>query len=219
MTVEELENEVRRWTKRVKTLERRLEVIVEVAEGRNKTCANCASPVVSRPKSPFDEISELSNPFLTPTQAAVDVQEEPNPFAAPLERPLEDDFLVVNGSPALGHGRDRELRPFVHGSSHDPLAEYPRAHSVHVEAVNKFADAMIAKLDRNNHKAHWAHAPDRYLLRRLREELKELEAAIRKDQRAEFQDLPRTEAEVREEAVDVANFAMMIFDIYSQRGQ
>jgi len=82
---------------------------------------------------------------------------------------------------------------------HDPLGSVPRGHSVHVEAVEALAQAMIAKLDKNAHKRHWSEVPLLHLLQRLAEEVKELEEA------------PTLE-DVRAEAVDIANFAMMIFE-------
>lgn len=71
--------------------------------------------------------------------------------------------------------------------------------------MDAFAEAMFEKLHRNRHKVHWSTLSLEFLMGRLREELIELEMAVTPD-------------EVMDEAVDVANFALMIFDVASRRG-
>lgn len=68
--------------------------------------------------------------------------------------------------------------------------------------VQRFALAMEERLQANDHKGGWQGCDRRYLVRRLHEEMAELETALQK--------WPK--AEVRREAADLANFAMMIAD-------
>ena len=63
-----------------------------------------------------------------------------------------------------------------------------------------FTNAMQTELDNNRHKGGWGSMSQKWLLRRLRQETKELERAIAEGKN------------VVEEAADVANFAMMIAD-------
>jgi NTP pyrophosphatase (non-canonical NTP hydrolase) len=80
------------------------------------------------------------------------------------------------------------------------------------ESIKKFAEAMQAKLNKNEHKKcsvmnndqkgrQWKHCSYDWLLFRLRQEVMELEEAYMKNHE-----------DIKEEAVDVANFAMMFFD-------
>ena len=65
-----------------------------------------------------------------------------------------------------------------------------------------FADAMEAKLKKNDHKPHWKAMGLQYLSMRLTQEREELRRAVERG----------NPDEVLEEAADVANFAMMIAD-------
>ena len=76
----------------------------------------------------------------------------------------------------------------------------------------EFASAMMTELQRNSYKGGWHHCSDAYLLRRLRDEVNELEKEARRRKGR------NTEAIVSE-AADVANFAMMIADNASRKGQ
>lgn len=79
--------------------------------------------------------------------------------------------------------------------------------------VNAFADEMEAKLEQNRHKGDregWSSDAPLELMRRLKEEARELEAALRWP-RALPSDADKQR--IREEAADVANFAMMIADV------
>lgn len=69
----------------------------------------------------------------------------------------------------------------------------------------RFVEDMRAKLlmPKNLAKPHWRYSDLIYLLDRLEEEVGELKSAINRDD---------ARAEVRREAADVANFAMMIAD-------
>jgi hypothetical protein len=89
--------------------------------------------------------------------------------------------------------------------------------------VQAFAEAMEMKLRLNDHKGGWKKEhPKAYLFRRLGDEIRELEYAI-DDQINAIQMLHREDAtpklveiqgnKVLSEAVDVANFAMMIADV------
>jgi len=66
--------------------------------------------------------------------------------------------------------------------------------------VERFSEKMNAKLFKNRFKAHWSTVPQSYLLERLKEELVELEEALREG------------VGIESECADVANFAMMIAD-------
>jgi len=76
-------------------------------------------------------------------------------------------------------------------------------------AVAAFAMAMELKLRRNDHKKHWRECSIEYLLKRLGDEVEELRMVIEANGSA---------GTVLGEAVDVANFAMMIADVTAQRG-
>lgn len=70
--------------------------------------------------------------------------------------------------------------------------------------VQVFAAAMERKLRENDYKGGWRHMAPKWLLKRLRQEVKELERRL-----AEKTAKPK---EIASEAADVANFAMMIAD-------
>jgi hypothetical protein len=79
--------------------------------------------------------------------------------------------------------------------------------------VEHFADAMERKLRANDHKGRWDLCSNSYLKRRLRNETRELFAAVdhlrrNKDPLKKHHLMLR----VLDEAADVANFAMMIAD-------
>jgi NTP pyrophosphatase (non-canonical NTP hydrolase) len=71
------------------------------------------------------------------------------------------------------------------------------------ESLSNFVSWMGRKLSINKHKTGWAALSDKWLLNRLRQEVKELAKAL--DRQAPY-------AEIAEEAADVANIAMMIQD-------
>ncbi len=73
--------------------------------------------------------------------------------------------------------------------------------------VLAFALAMEKRLRENDHKGGWHEASDQYLLRRLYEEVIELQWALAEPQ----------EDNVIREAADVANFSMMLADNWSRR--
>jgi len=70
-----------------------------------------------------------------------------------------------------------------------------------------FANAMEHQLQANDHKTGWQGMTDRQLLNRLKQETTELERAIESGK------------SVVEEAADVANFAMMIADNFTDRAE
>lgn len=75
---------------------------------------------------------------------------------------------------------------------------------------NKTLDFMFAmqkKLDKNKHKTGYSNCTLEYLLKRAKEEIKELEEAIEKN---------KSISSVINECADVANFMMMIADNYEQ---
>ena len=70
------------------------------------------------------------------------------------------------------------------------------------ESVKQFADAMEKVLARNDHKDGWEKCTNLYLIQRMIEEASEVL------QRLDAGEL----GDMAEEAIDVANFAMMIYD-------
>lgn len=78
----------------------------------------------------------------------------------------------------------------------------PYVEQENLDAVERFKSWMLWKLGLNNDKDHWAMFSQKYLLKRLSEELKELRDAVRRNDHRSTQ----------EEAADVANFAMMLSD-------
>lgn len=75
--------------------------------------------------------------------------------------------------------------------------------------VERFADGMEVVLKDNDWKGGWDQMDDEELLERLREETDELVQALTRVPILVFSD-----GQVQREAVDVANFAMMIFEAY-----
>lgn len=72
------------------------------------------------------------------------------------------------------------------------------------KAVKDFAVLMEEKLRKNDHKSHWSKESFTYLFSRLDEEMKELNQAVAS---------AKTDCErITDEAIDVANFLMMITD-------
>lgn len=70
-------------------------------------------------------------------------------------------------------------------------------------SVRRYAEAMEAKLAKNDWKPGWGGATVGHLFHRMLEEMDELFEAIEKGD----------PAAVQEEAVDVGNLAHMIFDV------
>jgi len=70
--------------------------------------------------------------------------------------------------------------------------------------VARFAEVMELMLREHDRKPHWTYMPQTYLLTRLCDEVQELIAAAAAPE-------PRLE-DIAAEAIDVANFAMMIYD-------
>lgn len=77
-------------------------------------------------------------------------------------------------------------------------------------ALAWFAVYMERTLTRNDYKGGWRHCQARYLFRRLREEIDEMEAAWNRMIKMKKQN--RDATDVIDECADVANFAMMIAD-------
>ena len=70
--------------------------------------------------------------------------------------------------------------------------------------VLQFAVVMEEKLIENSHKRDWNEMSNKFLLRRLRTEVRELERELERP-------FPKPK-KIAREAADVANFAMMIAD-------
>ena len=75
------------------------------------------------------------------------------------------------------------------------------------EMLTKFVAAMEAKLKKNSWKDPWYNCSLQYLSMRLTQERKELRRAMTR----------RDAHEVLKEAADVANFAMMLADVYRRK--
>lgn len=75
--------------------------------------------------------------------------------------------------------------------------------------VDNFADIMEIKLNKNDHKTGWKSCSNTYLLTRLKNEVTELENAL----------INGKGVTIVKEAADVANFAMMIADNNTTRGE
>ena len=83
-------------------------------------------------------------------------------------------------------------------------------------SVLSFALLMERVLRDNDHKGGWQDCEPDWLLTRLRQEVNELDEAMRKGTIARHDESGRTSdwpADVPREAADVANFAMMIVDV------
>jgi NTP pyrophosphatase (non-canonical NTP hydrolase) len=84
----------------------------------------------------------------------------------------------------------------------------PKGSKVRMEirkSVLKFAEEMEKKLKENDHKGGWRNCTIDYLMQRLFQEWGELSYVV-------HQKKPRKE--IVSEAADVANFAMMITEVY-----
>jgi len=71
----------------------------------------------------------------------------------------------------------------------------------------RFAEAMAMELENNSHKTGWYQCSDAWLLKRLRQEVGELERAIQQ---------AKPLKDVISEAADVANFAYFLADNYAR---
>ncbi len=69
-------------------------------------------------------------------------------------------------------------------------------------SLNLFAHDMERKLQKNDHKTDWLKLPVEALLRKLEIELEELKVAVQYE----------GDVDAMDECVDVANFAMMLYD-------
>jgi hypothetical protein len=76
-----------------------------------------------------------------------------------------------------------------------------RPASCDVEIVSNLFCDMLFKLEKNSHKSHWNTVTNAYLLKRMKEEILELENALNGDGE-----------DACLECADVANFAAMIYD-------
>lgn len=72
------------------------------------------------------------------------------------------------------------------------------------QEVKDFAVLMEQKLRKNDHKSHWSKESFTYLFQRLDEEMRELNQAVA-SAKTDY-------SRITDEAVDVANFLMMIVD-------
>jgi hypothetical protein len=203
--VEQLEAELARWTRRVKLLEARLDVISQVAGGRHDEASRFLG-AFSKPLRPPRESPVLRVPSPPGMPTSADVA----PFAAGAAGRGPPGSRRVASPPPYPQG--------YHSTTQDPVSAYEdRDHETHVEAVEHFSKAMVEKLDKNAHKIHWSNLEYEHLLNRLDEEFRELREAVAWSLQVTLEGpTEEADARVRDEAVDVANFAMMLFD--SHRG-
>ena len=88
--------------------------------------------------------------------------------------------------------------------------------------VLAFAELMEKKLRENDHKGGWENCEPEWLLKRLREEVRELTDAV--DEQLAYnmsgarsiEDAPPVFMSIGDEAADVANFALMVADIFGK---
>jgi NTP pyrophosphatase (non-canonical NTP hydrolase) len=71
--------------------------------------------------------------------------------------------------------------------------------------VTAFAQIMEEMLQQNDYKGGWSKCNPQWLLMRLQQEVEELDA--------ELSVTPFNQENIRKEAADVANFAMMVVDV------
>lgn len=76
--------------------------------------------------------------------------------------------------------------------------------------ITEFFAYMLIKLQENGHKSGWHDATNAHLLKRVRQETKELELAIKNGATAD---------EISREAADIANFCFMIADNAQTRSE
>lgn len=79
-----------------------------------------------------------------------------------------------------------------------------------MKTVLWFAGEMYEKLEKNKHKGGWKDCDKKYLLNRLKQEVAELNLAC------SVSDGIIDPNDIRREAADVANFAMMIADNFGR---
>jgi NTP pyrophosphatase (non-canonical NTP hydrolase) len=82
------------------------------------------------------------------------------------------------------------------------------------EMLSHFSDAMEAKMMRRQYHGHWKHCSLQFLFTRLVEEMRELCQEISPDAGQPF-----SLEKVVDESTDVANVAMMIWDVANRRCQ
>jgi len=92
------------------------------------------------------------------------------------------------------------------------------------ESVKEFADAMERVLKDNDHKDGWKNLNAYHLLGRIDEERDELFRAMDRFYRDENaignQKLAKKDLnDMLDEAIDIANFCMMLYDNYKERGK
>lgn len=94
------------------------------------------------------------------------------------------------------------VRNHLQPRAQDPIGDKPRNWSEVVIIVDSLRLYMLKKLRFNNHKAHWSVVHQMELLGRLREEVDEIEDAIKNG----------SPEDVRDECGDVGAIAAMIAD-------
>lgn len=86
--------------------------------------------------------------------------------------------------------------------------------------MDAFAQAMEERLKANDHKGGWKGCQDWWLMQRVHQELNEMSAVLIKLRGLDGDQLKtellkgQTLRDLRHEAADVANFVMMIVDVF-----
>lgn len=103
----------------------------------------------------------------------------------------------------------RAVSEIVDGSDYPVASGGPeRSSEDAARVIGALFSDMVRKLEANKDKAHWSTVSQRYLLSRLYDELAELHVAL----------MNGKPEDVRAEAADLANLAMMIHDNAGRTG-
>ncbi len=80
---------------------------------------------------------------------------------------------------------------------------------IYAKPISQLNEVMIERLVANQHKGGWDDCEFEYLMRRLKQETEELDSALKRLYRRQTE---KNWLEIKREAADIANFAMMIID-------
>lgn len=197
----EIVQQVRRWldSKEAEIENRYLKRVCWLAEQQIKGRTVKALSAPSEKSAPLisDEVlQERCNELLTSLQAIRDSTSESHNWCREVASHTLDGDAIIWGDPKPSPSsatRRTDEPVWVWGLTQEGIRD----------EVAQFAASMERKLKANDHKDHWEGAPMGYLLRRLREEVAELEQAVRSS---------NDPVKIGGEAADVGNFAMMIAD-------
>jgi NTP pyrophosphatase (non-canonical NTP hydrolase) len=115
--------------------------------------------------------------------------------------------LCISALSTLGGSSNPITKTAFEAARSAMLAPAPQGTGPHEKELALFMQGMRTKLAENDHKPGWKDATFRVLFNRLKKELVELRTEIQS-----FDGACRDVEKIRREAVDVGNFAMMIYD-------